>query len=64
MLSLNGINYLVEKEIQTQYGLSIHWLRKLRYSGKGPIYYKLNDKIFYTNENVDNWFKTNLKEIQ
>jgi hypothetical protein len=63
MLLVNGIQYLAEKEVQIQYGLSVHWLRKARYSGNGPVYYKLNDKILYTNENVDSWLKNNLKEI-
>lgn len=63
MLLLDGIQYLVEKEVSVKYGLSIHWFRKARYEGKSPKYFKLNGKVYYTTENIDKWFKENLKSI-
>jgi hypothetical protein len=53
MLLLDGV----------QYCLSIHWFRKARYEGKSPQYYKMNGKVYYTVENVDKWFKENLKAV-
>lgn len=64
MLILDGVKYLVEKELSAKYGLSVHWFRKARYDGKSPKYHKLNGKVYYTEENVDKWFKDNLKTIQ
>jgi predicted DNA-binding transcriptional regulator AlpA len=64
MLIVNGVRYLVEKELSAKYGLSVHWFRKARYEGKSPQYQKLNGKVYYTEENVDKWFKDNLKTIQ
>lgn len=64
MLILDGVHYLVEKELSAKYGLSVHWFRKARYEGKSPKYHKLNGKVYYTEENVTQWFKDNLKTIQ
>jgi hypothetical protein len=61
MLLLEGTEYLVEKEVQARYGLSIHRLRKLRYAHEGPSYHKLNKKIYYTVEQIDRWLKEHLK---
>lgn len=61
MLILDGVKYLVEKEVSAKYGLSVHWFRKARYDGKSPPYHKLNGKVYYTEEHVDNWLKQNLK---
>ena len=63
MLMLDGVQYLVEKEVSARYGLSIHWFRKARYDGNSPKYHKLNGKVYYTAENVDKWFKENLKAV-
>lgn len=64
MLLLDGVQYLVEKEASIRYGLSVHWFRKARYTGKTPTYHKLNGKIYYTAENIDAWFKNNLTPVQ
>lgn len=61
MITIDGINYFAEKEISALYGLSVSFFRKARYAGKSPNYYKLKGKVFYTEENVNNWFKENLK---
>jgi hypothetical protein len=64
MLLLEGVQYLVEKEVSALYGLSVHWFRKARYTGKSPPYHKLNGKIYYTVNQVDTWLKENIKTIQ
>lgn len=62
MLTLNGEKYLVEKELSSKYGLSIHWFRRARYDGNSPTYHKLNRKVYYKEAEVDNWFKDHLIE--
>lgn len=64
MLLLDGVQYLVEKEVSALYGLSVHWFRKARYTGNSPPYHKLNGKVYYIEETVDKWFKEHLKTIQ
>ena len=64
MLTVNGVKYFNEKQVSQRYGLSVSWFRKARYSGNSPTYHKLNGKIFYDIDNVDEWFKENLKTIQ
>lgn len=63
MLLVDGIEYLVEKEIAARYGLTVHWLRKDRYSCKTIPYYKMHGKIFYTIKDVDKSLKDNLKKM-
>jgi len=60
MINCGGIAYFNEKEISNYCGLSKHWFRKARYSHKGPKYYKLDGKIFYTKNDVDEWIKSRL----
>lgn len=61
MITIEGKKYLVEKEMAEKYGLTIHWFRKVRYRGDSPPYYKLGGKIYYTENDVDEWFRKNLK---
>lgn len=63
MLIIAGEKYLVEKEVSTKYGLSIHWFRKQRYSKKSPTYHKLQGKVYYKEADVDEWFKENLVPV-
>lgn len=63
MLLLNGTEYLSEKEVSKRYGLSTHWFRKARYEGNSPVYHKLNEKVYYTTEHVDQWLRDNLKPV-
>lgn len=60
MLKVCDQKYLVEKEVSVKYGLSVHWFRKARYQGKSPIYHKLQGKVYYREDQVDDWFKNNL----
>lgn len=60
MLTINDEKYLVEKELSSKYGLSIHWFRRTRYEGRGPPFHKLNGKVYYKESEVNKWFKDNL----
>lgn len=60
MLKIDGKKYLVEKELSSKYGLSIHWFRRARYEGHTPTYHKLNGKVYYDEALVDEWLKDNL----
>lgn len=64
MLIIKGEKYLVEKEASQKYGLSIHWFRRARYEGHSPIYHTLNGKIYYKEDQVDQWFCENMVRHQ
>ena len=57
---INGIKYMVEKELPSKYGFSVHWFRKARTNGNSPTYHKLNRKVYYKEDEVDTWFKEHL----
>lgn len=61
MLIVDGYKYLRDKELSFRYGLSVHWFRKVRQTGKGPNYYIMNGHVYYNEEQVKDWFKNNLK---
>lgn len=61
MLKINGVEYLSEKQISKEYGFSQPYFWKIRKNKKGPRYYKMSGRFFYTKEDVDKWFKENLK---
>lgn len=63
MITILGEKYLMEKEVASKYGLSTQWFRRARYCNNSPVYHKLHGKVYYKEENVDEWFKENLKEI-
>lgn len=64
MLTINGEKYLVEKELSSKYGLSVHWFRRARYEGHSPIYHKLQGKVYYKENQVDDWFKENMIAVE
>ncbi len=57
---VDGKSYITEKEVASQYGRSVKWVRKIRYSDKDFPYYKLNGRVFFNATEVDQWFKHNL----
>jgi hypothetical protein len=57
---VNGKNYITEKEIANQHGIPLKWIQNIRYSNKDFPYYKLNGRLYFNEEEVDNWFKDNL----
>lgn len=60
MLKIANDKYLVEKEISVICGLSVHWFRKARQEKRSPPYYKFNGKVFYKEDEVQEWLKRNL----
>lgn len=60
VMIIDGERYLVEKELSSKYGLSVHWFRKARCEGKSPTYHKLNRKVYYKENEVDAWFRENM----
>lgn len=60
MIRISGVNYLVEKEVSQKYGLSLQWFQRARYNHNGPTYHKLHGKFYYTEEEVEAWFKENM----
>jgi len=64
MLIVDGIQYLVEKEVSKNYGLSRHWFRKARWAKNGPPYHKLNGKVFYKESEINEWFNNHLTHYE
>lgn len=63
MLLIDGVEYITDKQAASKYGLSQSWFKNARYKGTSPTYHRLNGKIYYTVENIDKWFKENLKPV-
>lgn len=59
---IDGIKYITEKEVSTKFGLSLSWIRKLRYMDSFP-YHKLCSKVFFNEQEVERWLKDNLKTV-
>ena len=51
---------LSEKEASVRYSLSPAWFQRMRWSGNGPEYIKVNGsgKILYPIESTDTWFQS------
>jgi len=64
MITISGEKYLMEKEVASKYGFSTQWFRRARYCHNSPVYHKLHGKVYYKEENVEQWFKDNLKANQ
>ncbi len=60
---VDGQKYITEKEVSSQFGLSLGWIRKLRYSDGFP-YHKLNRKVFFNEREVEKWLKDNLRSCK
>ena len=63
MITIEGINYINEKEASAKYGLSLAWFRNRRYSEPKMPYHKLNQYVYYNPHEVDAWFKENFKAL-
>lgn len=52
--------YLSEKEASLRYSLSSHWFQRMRWTGNGPSYIKVNGtgKVLYPIEATDDWFNS------
>lgn len=60
MIVLLGKKLITDKEASSRYGYSQEWFRKRRYQKKKPPYYKIEGKIYYDIEELDQWFKEKL----
>lgn len=52
--------YLSEKEASIRYSLSPAWFQRMRWSGNGPLYIKVNrtGKVLYPIESTDAFFES------
>lgn len=48
--------HISEKEAAQQYGLSVHWFRRKRWEGGGPVYRKIGNLCLYTVNDLDRYF--------
>ena len=60
MADFTKIN-LNEQEASAQYGPSVHWFRRARWSGDGPMYIKLAGKVLYPRDELDKFFAERLR---
>jgi len=60
MLTIDGVKYFGEKELSSQYGLSVHWFRRARHEGLNLKYHKLCGRVYYKEKEVQDWFRENL----
>ncbi len=63
MIMISGEKMINEKEASSQYGLSIRWFRRNRYSANKIPFHRLNSHIYYKTTEVDLWFKNNMKRF-
>ena len=64
MITLNGIDYITEKEASKRFGFSVSWFRKLRHQHLAPKNIKIlgRGKVYYSLKEITEWFKNNIKE--
>lgn len=51
--------YYTTEEIAKTYGLTVSYLKNLRYLGEGPTYRKVGKLVLYSLSDVDAWFDHN-----
>lgn len=59
---IDGEKYITEKEVSSQYGLSLGWIRKRRYADEMP-YHKLKSMVFFKPKEVDEWLKETIQPV-
>lgn len=66
MIEILGMKYLTDKDASKRYGFSQSWFQKARYEGNGPVCVQLKKKgkVLYPLEQTDEWFRTNLREVE
>lgn len=47
---------LNEVEASLLYNLSVHWFRRKRWEGGGPMFRKVGNRCYYTRNELDNYF--------
>lgn len=64
MISIDGKEYICDKEASKRYGYSREWFKKRRNDKKPPSYIKFESgRVLYDIKETDEWFKINLKRI-
>jgi hypothetical protein len=56
---------LTEKEASERWGMSVHWYRRKRWSGGGPVYIKTDGKngsVLYPEEELEKFFASKLRK--
>ncbi len=47
---------LNETEAAERYGLSVHWFRRMRWAGGGPVFLKVGSRCLYPIDTTDEYF--------
>lgn len=58
------VKNLTEREAAAEYGLSVHWFRRMRWAGGGPDYIKTpgrGGKVLYPRECLDRYFASRVR---
>lgn len=63
MITILDKKYITDKECAQRFGYSQSWFQKNRFLGKPPPYIKLNGKILYELDQIDNWFKHKITQF-
>jgi predicted DNA-binding transcriptional regulator AlpA len=61
---MNDSRVLSEREVHTQYGFSIPWLRKRRRLGDGPPYLKIGALVRYRREDIDQFLRSHVVNVK
>jgi len=56
---MNKQKFLSTKDAADRYCLSVNWFAKRRMEENGPPYLKLDGKVLYDADQVDDWFLKN-----
>ncbi|KAB0669291.1 helix-turn-helix domain-containing protein [Oryzomonas sagensis] len=49
---------LTESEASELYGLSVHWFRRKRWEGGGPVFRKVGNRCYYERAALDDYFNS------
>ena len=57
---------LTEQQASDERGMSVHWYRRKRWEGGGPVYIKTSNgkggKVLYPEEELDKYFNSRLRK--
>ena len=62
MKEILGKKYITEKEASQKFGFSTDWFRRQRYLKKPPPFTKLQGRILYDLDKLNDWFNKQLIE--
>lgn len=61
---MNPKELLSEREVHSEYGLSIPWLRKRRRIGDGPVFLKLGKMVKYERAALDSYLAAHVAKAR